>query len=98
MKGTFHAKEKLASQSAYSEYIYIHQSRMLLHCTLAEYNFTLQIRYTRRCQPDIRWPHALILHLHVVVENSVREHDLELASYEVASRTGMTPISERQEL
>ena len=31
-----------------------------------------------------------------VVENGVREHDLELASCEVASR--MTPVSERQEL
>ena len=28
----------------------------------------------------------------------MREHDLELASCEVASRTGMTPVSERQEL
>jgi len=37
-----------------------------------------------------------ILHLHVVVENNVRKHDLELASSEVASR--MTPASERQEV
>ena len=28
----------------------------------------------------------------------MREHNLELASSEVASRTGMTPVSERQEL
>ena len=28
----------------------------------------------------------------------MREHDLELASWELGSRTGMTPISERQEL
>ena len=68
----------------------------MLHA--AEHNFTLPIGYARRCQPDIRWPHALILHLHLVVEKGVSEHDLELASCEVASRTGMTPVSERQEL
>ena len=28
----------------------------------------------------------------------MREHDLELASCEVACRTGMTPVSDRQDL
>lgn len=77
---------------------YIHQFRTSLRCTFAEHNFALRIGHTPRCQPDIRGPHALILHLHVVVENGMREHDLELASCEVASRTRMTPVSESEEL
>ena len=76
----------------------IHRFGTSLRWTFTQHNFTLRIGYTPRCQPDIRWPHALILHLYVVVENGGREHDLKLASYEVASRTGMTPVSERQEL
>ena len=67
-------------------------------CTLAEHNFTLRSGYTRRYQPDIRWPHTLILHLHFVVENGVREHDLEFATCEEALRTGMMPVSKKQEL
>ena len=77
---------------------HIHQFGTSLRCTLAEHNSTLRIGYTRRCQQDIRWPHALIFHLHLVVENGVHEHDLELASCEIPSRTGMTPVSQRQEL
>ena len=100
MKGTFHAKNEVGElEYLFRNFSYIHQFGTYLRCTLAEHNFTLRIGHsTRRCQPDIRWPHALILHLHVVVENDVREHDPELASCEVASRTGMMPVSKRQEL
>ena len=101
MKGTFYAKKcrKVGPPDyLFKKYSYTHQFRTSLHCTLAEHNFTLRIGYTRRCQPDIGRPHALILQLHVVVENGVREHDLELATCEVASRTGMMPVSEKQEL
>ena len=99
MKGTFHAKKcrKVGEpEYLFRNFSYIHQFGTSLRCTLAEHNFTLRIGYTRRSQPDIRRTHALILHLHFVVENGVREHDLELASCEVASRTGKTPVSERQ--
>ena len=64
----------------------------------AEYNFTLGIWYAQQCQPDIRVLDTLILHLYDVVESSVCEHYLELASCEVPSRTGIMPLSKRQEL
>ena len=76
----------------------IQQLGTSLRSTFTEHNFSLRIGYTPRSRPDIRGPHALTLHLHVVVENNVREHDLEPASCEVASRTRMTPVSKRQEL
>ena len=69
-----------------------------LPCTSAKHNLSLPIGYTGRCKPQIRRPHTLILHLHVVIENCVRKHDLELASSKEASGTGTASMSEQQEL
>jgi len=103
MKGTFHAKrwrEKLASQSTCSEKFHTYSGSERLYVARLR-NITLPFGlgiHDDANQTSGGRMYALILHLNVVVEYSVREHDLELASCEVTSRTGMTPVSERQEL
>ena len=102
MKGTFQAEKcrKVGEPEYLFKNFHIYISSERLYVARLR-NITLPFglgKYTRRSQPDIRWPHALILHLHFVVENGVREHDIELASCKVASGTSMTPVSERKEL
>ena len=72
-----------------------HHLNYLQVCSFSEENIGVRIRDTSIHEPHILWTNSLDFQFHIISHYNVRQHELQLASGEISSRTSVSSVAKR---